>query len=76
VPADGSPIRVGRSLDGDLILRDAGFESASLVCEAGQWRLAIGDEPAVALRMGEAARLGPLLIQVADAHSPWTDRGL
>ncbi|MEN9762941.1 MAG: hypothetical protein RI906_2767 [Pseudomonadota bacterium] len=73
MPADGSPIRVGRSLDGDLILRDAGFESASLVCEAGQWRLAIGDEPAVALRMGEAARLGPLLIQVADAHSPWPD---
>lgn len=74
VPGDGSPIRIGRAPDCELILRDADFESASLVCGDGQWRLAIGDEPAVALRMGEAARLGPLLIQVADAQSPWPDR--
>ena len=73
VPADGSPVRIGRSSECELILRDAAFESATLVCEAGQWRLAIGNEPAVALNLGEAARLGVVLVQVSDAQAAWPD---
>lgn len=72
LPAGDQAIRLGPTVDGDIVLRDLSVSTATLRVSDGQWHWQDADGE-LRLALGEALAVGELLLQVCAQSAPWPD---